>query len=79
MQLLSNLASISGAACVIIAYFLVSSNKLSAQSTRYQWLNLIGAVLIMLSLYHYWNIGTFIIEVVWIVIAVMALVKLKKP
>lgn len=79
MQLLSNLASISGAACVIIAYFLVSSNKLSAQSARYQWLNLIGAVLIMLSLYHYWNIGTFIIEVVWIVIAVMALVKLKKP
>ena len=78
MELLANIASLAGSFMIILAYYLISSEKMSNKDARYQWLNLVGAVLILCSLYHYWNIGTFIIEIFWIIIAVSALWKMKR-
>lgn len=77
LPLLANIASMSGAFLVILAYYLISSHKLTSKDASYQWMNLAGATLISCSLYHYWNIGTAIIEVVWIVISVTALWRIK--
>jgi hypothetical protein len=48
---LYTLTGIAGTAMVIFAFFGIQRDWLSAQSTRYQVLNLVGACLIMLSLY----------------------------
>jgi hypothetical protein len=69
------LAGIAGTAMVIFAFFATQQEWLSAQSRRYQVLNLVGACLIMLSLYQDWNLPAFLIEVFWAAISVYGLLR----
>ncbi len=55
------------------AYFGVSSGRLNGEKPPFQFLNLLGAVLILLSLIYRPNAGAIMIEVLWIGIAVYSL------
>lgn len=68
-----DLIGICGGLCVLISYILLQLNKMSATSYSYLNLNLIGALLIMFSLFNEWNLTAFSIEVIWAAISLYAI------
>jgi len=66
---------IIGSILVSIAYFGVSTGRISGQNPKFQMLNLIGSIMIIYSLWFRPNAGAIIIEVLWISIATYALIK----
>ena len=64
-----------GAACVIWAYYLISSGKATNKSPFFQWLNLIGAVLLIVNTISLRAYPSAFVNVVWLVIAVVGLVR----
>lgn len=78
-DLLSSLANTVGMIGVIfqlIVYFLLSANRISSNTLFYQLFNMIGACGILYSLYFHWNTPSVIIEVIWLMISVRAVVRL---
>jgi len=69
---------ILGVGCIISAYFLLQFGKIKADELKYPITNLIGSVLILLSLLHTWNLPSFIIEVCWIGISLYGIKKIIK-
>ncbi len=62
---------------IVYAYFLLQSCKESQDSLKFQILNLIGAVLLIISLLVHFNLGSFMIEVFWILITIYGIFKKK--
>ncbi|RXK00187.1 hypothetical protein CRU98_03250 [Arcobacter sp. CECT 8986] len=59
-----------GMAFVVSAYFLLQINRCTIHSILYQLLNLTGAILLLISLCVHFNLGSFVIEIFWIIITV---------
>ncbi len=57
------------------AYLAVSRGWVDARKPGFNLLNLLGALLILLSLWYRPNAGAILIEVLWVGIAVTALVR----
>ncbi|MCI5050602.1 MAG: hypothetical protein MRY32_09820 [Rickettsiales bacterium] len=74
-HLLANISSVTGAILILGAYGLLSAEKLTSTDMRYHLMNLFGAIFIMMSLLHYWNLGTFVIEVAWIGVSLYGIYK----
>ncbi len=55
-----------GMALVVWAYWLIQSRKTTYDSFTYLYLNLVGAILLIISLMVHFNLGSFMIEVFWI-------------
>ncbi len=62
-----------GSLIISAAYLAVSRNWVSGESPAFNLLNLVGAVLVLLSLYFRPNAGAIVIEVMWVLIALFAL------
>lgn len=62
---------------VVYAYYLLQAQKVKISSLKYQFLNLIGAILLIISLIVHFNLGSFLIEVFWIVITIYGMLKNK--
>jgi len=60
---------------IVWAYFILQTGKHSIDSLYYQLLNLIGAILLIISLFVHFNLGSFLIEVFWIAITVYGIYK----
>lgn len=58
-----------GSALIILCYGLCQFGKIDLQSNTANWINLVGAVLLIISLAYNFNLGSFIIEIFWIGIA----------
>jgi len=67
-----------GTAAVLFAYFLVSTRKIAPNSKQYQFLNLFGALGIIINSAIHHAIPSVGLNTAWLLIAVYALVKLKK-
>jgi hypothetical protein len=67
---------IVGVGCIIAAYFLLQYGRLQSSDLRYPLTNLIGSILILLSLIHAWNLPSFIIEICWIMISLFGILKI---
>lgn len=65
-----------GVVCILIAFFLVQTEKLTANCLTYPVLNLVGAVLLLISLMWSWNTPSVIIEIAWISISIYGIVKI---
>lgn len=63
----------AGAVLVILAYVLVTSDKIEGESKLYQVLNLFGAVGVGVSVFQQKAWPALAIQVVWGVVALMAL------
>lgn len=72
----SNYVGMIGVIIILIAYFLLSTGKWIADSMRYQLLNLIGAWLILFSLFFHWNLSSVVIEIAWILISLLGIYRL---
>ena len=68
-------AGFVGAALVIGAFFANQQGWLASDDWRFPLLNLVGAALIMASLYAEWNFPSAIIEGFWIVISAYGLLR----
>lgn len=59
---------------IVVAYLLLQTNKYTISSMPYQLLNLLGAILLLISLFVHFNLGSFIIEVFWIIITIYGII-----
>lgn len=72
-----DVAGWSGAALLLIAYALVSTRKIEGDAITYQLLNLVGGALLIVNSFYYGAFPSVGVNVVWIGIAVFALVRKK--
>ena len=73
---IADLIGIVGVILLLIAYFAISTGKLSSNHMSYQILNFIAAWLILFSLYFHWNTPSVIIEFCWILISVLGMIRI---
>jgi len=65
-----------GVVMIVGSYFLVQIGKMSGASLTYTLLNGLGAAFIMVSLYFDFNLSAFIVELFWILISLVGLVRI---
>jgi hypothetical protein len=71
----ADVIGIVGVIMILIAYYFLSVGKWISDSMLYQVLNFVGAWLILFSLYFHWNFSSVVIEIAWIIISVMGMVR----
>ena len=67
---------VTGVVIVVISYLLLNISVFHQTSLYYQLANLVGAAFILFSTIGHWNLATFCIEVVWILISLFGMVKI---
>ena len=72
---LLTIAGVAGSALIIFAYFANQQGWLHAENWRYSLANLVGAVLILVSLITAWNLPAAIMEGFWALISIYGLLK----
>jgi paired small multidrug resistance pump len=72
---LYNIVGILGVTGVLLAYFLLQVKKIEASGFFYSFLNALGAIGILYSLYYDWNLSSAIIQCVWILISFYGIYK----
>lgn len=78
MEILAQIFGWVGAFLVVFAYFLVSYKKINASARVYQLMNLLGAFGVGANVFYQQAWPALAIQVVWGVIAIVALVRSKK-
>jgi Na+-translocating ferredoxin:NAD+ oxidoreductase RnfD subunit len=74
------LAGIAGAAILVAAYFASQNDWVSSGDWRFPLANLVGSVLILVSLYTDWNLPSAVIEAFWAAISLFGLVRrIRRP
>lgn len=67
----------AGALLVLIAYYLISTNKTNPSQPIYHWLNILGAIgLIIHTIYNAAYPSAFV-NIIWIGVAIYSLKKIK--
>jgi len=74
MIALSDVIGLIGVTLTLIAYFLLSINKIKAHAMMYPTLNAVGSLMILCSLYYHWNLSAFIMETCWALISFYGMV-----
>lgn len=64
-----------GASCFVVGYFATLQGWLPASDWRFPAVNLLGAVLVMVSLIDAWNLPSVVLECFWGAISVYGLVR----
>ena len=67
-----------GVTLILVAYFLLQTERLSGQSVGYSVVNLVGSLLITVSLIYDFNLSSFIIEMAWIAISLYGIVRARR-
>jgi hypothetical protein len=67
-----------GTSLILIAYYLISNQKVGPRSRSYQWMNLFGAIGLAVNAYANSAWPVFGLELAWALIAVKALVRLSR-
>ncbi len=68
-----------GFLCVIGSYFWLQIGRVSGQSPTYSLVNAVGAGLILVSLYHDFNLSAVLVEFFWLIISMLGLVLNRRP
>ena len=72
---LSDGIGLIGVGFVVATYFLSQIGRMDPQRPLYPALNAIGAALILISLYFTFNLASVVIEVIWLAISIVGLVR----
>jgi hypothetical protein len=64
---------IIGVILILIAYWYLSIGRWISDSFKYQFLNFIGAWLILFSLIYHWNLASVVIEIAWVFISIVGM------
>jgi hypothetical protein len=69
------MAGFAGAAAIVVAYFAVQQRWLNALDWRFPAANVVGSLLILVSLWFEWNFPSVVIEIFWALISLVGLVR----
>lgn len=75
MSDVAELVGMVGVCAFLIAYFMLQTERLKANSAAYLLLNLAGALMVMFSLVFKWNLPAFLLEAAWALISIYGLYK----
>lgn len=64
-----------GVFMVVMAFYLLQTERLTSRDIRYSLLNLTGAIMLLISLCFNWNLSSVIIELFWIAISLIGIFK----
>lgn len=64
--LLPDIIGLSGVSCIVTAFSLLQVGKLKLDELPYSLINLVGAILILISLMFHWNFASVVMECIWI-------------
>lgn len=73
--LIPDAVGVVGAIILMIAFLLLQLGRLSSNDISYSILNAVGAGLIVFSLFYNFNLSAFIVELFWIAISLLGLVR----
>lgn len=62
-----------GSVIIVVAYYLATRNILPADKITFNACNIVGGALVMISLIYRPNLGAIVIEVMFLLIAVLAI------
>jgi hypothetical protein len=68
----------AGAAALLVAYAMVSSKKLEGDSTAFQFLNIVGSLLLAANTVFYRAYPSSFVNMIWIGIAVFSIATRKR-
>lgn len=72
---IANIIGMLGTSLVVGAYLALQLDKLEAKGLAYNLYNLIGAILLLMSLFVHFNLASFVIEIFWIAASLVGLYK----
>ncbi len=78
VKFIGHIVGLLGMSCIVIAYYLIERGKLDRGDARYYVLNLAGAALLEVSLLINFNLGSFVIEIFWIAISIVGLLRIQR-
>ena len=78
IDLIYNITGIIGVSLIIITYFLLQAGKMKGDDLLYPLINLVGAIMVLISLYRFYNLASVIIEIFWIIISIYGIFKALK-
>jgi hypothetical protein len=64
--MLANIVGMIGTFCIVAAYLLMQLNMLDPKGMNFNIINLLGAILLLISLSVHFNLPSVVIEVFWI-------------
>ncbi len=73
-QNIGHMLGMVGMTCVVYAYLSVERDWLNNKDIKFYLINLIGAVLLLISLLINFNLGSFIIEIFWVIISINGII-----
>jgi hypothetical protein len=76
--LLINVSGWTGSAAVILAYILVSLNRLRGDSATYQLLNLVGGIFLITNTIYWGAHPSTFVNFVWVCIALFAIARIAR-
>lgn len=77
MQNISDYVGLVGVVIVLIAYLFLQLEKTQSNSGSYLISNFIGSIFIIFSLIYNWNLSAFIVEVMWCIISLIGMLRIK--
>jgi len=75
ISLIADIIGMFGTASIVAAFFLIQFEKLSPKGLSYNLLNLVGAILLLISLCINFNLASFVIELFWICASLVGIYK----
>jgi len=75
---LTDLIGILGVFIIIVAYMLLQLEKMVTQDLSFSVLNTLGALLVIISLLYDWNLASFLMESIWMLISMYGILKYYK-
>jgi hypothetical protein len=76
--LLVNAIGIAGVFTMLVAYYLLQQGRVTAHQPIYLWMNLLGGLAVILSLFWEWNLPAFLMETAWVLISVLSLMRQRR-
>ena len=64
-----------GVSLILLCYFLIQIGKLNPENLSYSVVNMIGASTILFSLYFEFNFASVLIEIFWVLISIIGIVR----
>lgn len=74
-DLVADIVGTIGVGFTLLAYFLLQIDEIPSTGRLYSVLNVVGAVLILYSLYFNWNTPAVIMEIAWFLISLYGLIR----
>ena len=73
-----DIIGIIGVFIIVIAYIFMQIDKMDPKGFNFSFMNTVGAIFILVSLYYDWNLASFVMEVIWLSLSLYGTIKAKR-